>query len=147
LAKKKKVELPRPELNLTAMMDLVLNLILFFVLISNFSAAANPAMNVPIPEESLAKPSPQPNKVIVNVLATDETSGTLMEVVLGSERFPPGSYNKLTEMLIKEAAKSEEVSVDLRADKSLAYQDVAAVMRAISATNKIKTVNLAAAVK
>jgi biopolymer transport protein ExbD len=145
MAKKKKVELPRPELNLTAMMDLVLNLILFFVLISNFAAAQNPAMEVPKPDGSLARPSPIPNKVVVNILA-EENSGAIKEVTLGPEHFAPGDYARLTQLLVEEAKKSAEVSVDLRADRSLHYSDVAPVMSAISATNVIKTINVAAAV-
>lgn len=144
--KKKKTELPRPELNLTAMMDLVLNLIMFFVLISNFSAASNPPLELPKPDKSLAKVNESPDKVVLNVVPADANSGIAQEVVFGIEHISPGDYAKLSAMLAEEVKKSPEVVVDLRADRSLHYTEVAQVMKAISAAG-VKTINMAAIIE
>ena len=141
--KKKKTVLPRPELNLTAMMDLVLNLVLFFVLISNFSSVSNPPMSLPKPDKSKAQNSEAPNKVVLNIVPTDATSGMAQEVVFGVEHIPPGQYSKLSQLLADEAKKSPDVVVDLRADRSLHYSEVAPVMKAISAAG-IQTINMVA---
>ena len=73
MARRKKTELPKPELNITSMMDLVLNLLTFFVLCSNFAMAELPFLEPPAPTKSKARPSDTPNKVTVNIIPNKST--------------------------------------------------------------------------
>lgn len=143
MARKNKVEMPRPELNITAMMDLVLNLLMFFVLVSNFSEASLPPLKVPTPDTSLAKPGNAPNKVVLNVLAGKSNSGEALAVKFGTTELPPGDYTSLTLMLQKEYKISKDVQIDLRADQTLRYDQVQPVMNAITSAG-ISKINIVA---
>jgi biopolymer transport protein ExbD len=147
-----KASLPRPELNITAMMDLVLNLIAFFVLISNFATNALPTeIEPPHPERSLAKPVLGANRVTVNIVPAVDghdkstKNGLAMEVVVGDNKCGPADHAEIKRLLTKETKNDPTVQVDLRADKGLFYNQVQPVMEAIAAAGVTK-VNIVALV-
>ena len=58
----------------------------------------------------------------------------------------PTAYERLIDLLEIEKERSEDVQIDLRADKTLRYDEVQPVMKAITGA-KIKTINLVAKLK
>lgn len=128
-----KVTLPRPELNLTSMMDLVLNLVLFFVMVANFAAASLPMLTPPEPTKSLAAPNEVEDKVIVNLVPSPLDPTQISEVVVGGEKFPVGEPSGVTEAVQREMAISPGVQIHLRADQRLLFTEVQPYMLAIAA--------------
>ncbi len=139
---RKAVTRSKSDINITAMLDVVFNLILFFILISNFAAADLPKMNIPEPMKTIAKEDSSPNRVVVNIVPKDENTGQISGIVFASDNYL-GRLNELQGRLALEVAKQADVQVVLRADKSIRYSDIVPVMRAISGA-KVKTINLSA---
>ena len=151
MAKRKKASLPKTELNITSMMDLVLNLLMFFVLVANFSSAELPAIEPPAPKTSAArKDVPRENNVAVSLVPQlDEkknSTGIVKMIKVGaSAELLPTEQDRLAQLLRevydnnvklnekKRANERTEVAIDLRADKSLPYEQVQPVMKAIAA--------------
>lgn len=144
MGKKKKIELPRPELNITAMMDLVLNLITFFVLVSNFASASLPLIEPPAPEDSLARATDSQDRIVISLEVTDKDSGLAKRIVAGGKEIGPADGKQLLDFLIKEVKVSDKVEVDLRVDKNVRYDQVQPVL-AIMAQASVKKMNLVAA--
>ena len=150
--RKKKVDLPKTELNITSMMDLVLNLLMFFVLLSNFTLAELPALSPPQPTQSRARRSEAPNKVTVNIVPEGETGRARLVKVGTTEIVPaPGAGGGLVipgleGLLQHELNIDKEVEIDLRADKSLNYDQVQPVMAAITNAG-INRINVVAEVE
>ena len=148
MAKRKKVFLPKPELNITAMMDLVLNLITFFALVANFSSQSLPKLDPPKPDGSKAAKSAATDRITINILTdTALGNGTASEIVFGITKIPMADSARITamleDMLARQKKTSDNVEIDLRADKNLRYDQVQPVMLAIVEA-KIKKVNLVA---
>ena len=148
----------KPELNITSMLDVVLNLIMFFILITNFASANLPTeVQAPQPEESVAKDNPDISKLLVNVLplttakaevdtrdATD--TGEASGIIFGGKHYAMSELGTITELLKKEATINPDIAISLRADRNIRFDAVQPVMNAITAAG-IKTVNLVATVK
>lgn len=132
----------KPDINLTPMLDLVFQLIVFFLLVTNFSSAQLPPMEPPEPEDSQAYVSPDREKLIVNVLP-EGASGRARSVRVGITQIEAGDYGELTRLLEDELARSEQMEVDLRADARIEYGNVRPVMSAITAAG-ISRINLVA---
>jgi biopolymer transport protein ExbD len=155
MARRKKLELPKPELNITSMMDLVLNLLTFFVLVSNFSAAELPQdIKPPKPLESRALSAASTDKITLNIVpinATDQ-SGVAKEIKFGAyDPIPlPTDYVKLREQIAAELHKSKEnksdLHVDLRAHRDLNYDQISPIMNVLK-TSGISQINVVAEVK
>lgn len=133
-SRRKKVDLPRPELNITAMMDLVLNLITFFVLVANFAVASMPGLEPPDPEKSAAKVEENPNRIIVSVIAHPDFKGRAGGMVVGDRKIVEGDLEGLATVLENEVRISSSVNVYLRADKSIRYDEIEPIMLAIAGT-------------
>lgn len=151
MAKRKKATLPKTELNITSMMDLVLNLLMFFVLVANFSSAELPAIEPPAPKTSAArKDVPRENNVAVSLVpeldAQKKSTGVVKMIKVGaSAELLPTEQDRLLQLLQEVKASNTaandkkkekdktEVAIDLRADKSLPYEQVQPVMKAIAA--------------
>jgi biopolymer transport protein ExbD len=132
MAKRKKIKIPKPELNITAMMDLVLNLIMFFVLVANFASSQLPAVEPPKPDASAAKASKGANKVVVNLLAQAQgDSWQVSHVEIAKARYEVTQYPALTDFIAEEKRRQPNIEIYLRADKRLTYADVQPVMMAI----------------
>ena len=154
MARRKKLDMPKPELNITSMMDLVLNLLTFFVLVSNFAAASLPQLNPPDPAHSKAVTEESPNMVTLNIIPYLEADGTpspghegiAKEYKFGaSEVIPTSNIGELGAALTKEIQKSKDVQINLRADRSLHYDQISPVMALIKSAG-ISRVNVVAAI-
>lgn len=130
--RRNRARLPRPELNITSMMDLVLNLEMFFVMVSNFAAAALPLMQPPEPTNSLGQDTESPNKVLINLVPDEFEPTRVKEAVIGVEKIEPGDFTRLTELVQKEVAIDKDVEIHLRADKGLRYDEVEPYLVAIA---------------
>ncbi len=129
---KKRATLPKPELNITSMMDLVLNLLTFFVLVSNFAVAELPPLEPPRPTDSRARASEAANRFTINIIPERANPQRAEWVQVGVEKIAPTATDRVSELLRKEVRISPNVEVDLRADKSLTYDQVQPVMAAIT---------------
>lgn len=137
----------RPEpshihLNLTAMLDVVFNLIFFFISICNMAGNELPKLTVPSPDSSQARLIEARKKVTVNVLP-DGTSGMARAVKIGSDEVVPGDYIRIVDLLKTEKAINPDVEIDLRVDLTLFYDSVRPVMNAITQAG-ISKINLVA---
>jgi biopolymer transport protein ExbD len=131
------------ELNLTSMMDVVFQLIIFFLLINNMSSAELPKLKPPEPVESKAiEPDPNERRVIINVIP-EGTTGRVERLRIGIRDIAAGDYGVLTDLLKIEKETNEKVQIDLRADASVYYEHVQPVMNAITAAG-ISRINLVA---
>lgn len=143
MAKIKKVEASHLHLNLTAMLDVVFNLIFFFICITNFSSSELPPLEVPEPAHSKAVQIEDRKKIILNVIPEEGGGGRAKAVRFGSDTVLPGQEARVTELLKTEYALNPDIQIDLRVDKSIQFQYVRPVMNAITRAG-IRHVNLVA---
>lgn len=140
---RKKHEPARMELNLTSMLDVIFQLIIFFLLVSNMSSAELPDLDPPVPVESQAQDSGERSRLVINLIPLDSKSGGIRSVRVGQEDILPGNFGRLTQMLQAEMAENPKIEVDLRADLSVNYKEVQPVMTAITSAG-ISRINLVA---
>lgn len=129
-------------LNLTSMLDVVFLLMIFFLLVTNFTAAELPEMEPPDPVESEAQESGERSRVVINVIP-EESTGRAERVRVGLRDIDPGDYGRLTELLRSRRESDPNLQVDLRADRSIRYDQVQPVMNAITEAG-IERINLRA---
>ena len=173
--KLKKPEKTDMDLNMTSMLDIVFQLIIFFILVTNFAAADLPPLEPPDPVHSKARKIEGAQPRIVNLVPVtrkepDPKSGKIRDVSTGrashvvafdmnfvvpgyTPKLPAGEktypLQRLIDMLVAERERNDEAGigteVDLRVDRSLPYDQVQPIMRAITAA-RITRVNLVALV-
>lgn len=148
------------ELNMTSMLDVVFLLIIFFILVTNFSAADLPELDPPDPEPSKAREVENEVTRIVNLVPLTTTNdqgnqemlGRAKQAVAYGEELPLNSdgFTRLTNLLKRERERREEneetMIVDLRVHRSIPYREVQPLMQAI-ARAQIRRVNLVALVE
>lgn len=132
--------------NLTPMIDVTFQLIIFFILASQIASAALANLDPPEPYQSQAGAPKQqkrkPNKVIVNVISA-EPKGTEDPLLAGEAgcyqiagaRIEIGDIETLTDILSasrSRAENAEEFMVEIRADKRVSFAAVQPVMAAAS---------------
>jgi len=129
------------ELNLTSMMDVVFQLIVFFLLVTNFTSNELPELDPPEPDGFVAVDEDR-QRIVISVLPDD--SGTRMRTIqAGYKQYTPVELDRITAMLKQRKAEQAHTRVDLRADKAIHYRDISRVLGAITAA-KIQHVNLVA---
>ncbi|MFN3197792.1 MAG: ExbD/TolR family protein [Bradymonadia bacterium] len=106
--------------DLTALVDVVFQLLIFFVLTSSYVNNQAPSMDVDLPSAAVEAPSaPQKNFTI-----TIQADGTL---VAGEEEQPVG-IAELEVMLTRAANESPDTVVLIRGDQEVSYGKVVQVM-------------------
>ncbi len=126
-----KVKPSHVHLNLTAMLDVVFNLIFFFICIANLAGNELPDLDVPHPERSTAKDNVERHKVTINIVP--EKGGNLAkEIKVGADSMNPAEMPRITELIAKEVALNPAIEIDLRVDKKIKYREVRPVMNAIT---------------
>ncbi len=144
---KKKHEANKLELNLTSMLDIVFQLIIFFILVTNFANAQLPKLELPRPEGSKAKEPEKVRKVIVNIVPVrdpdNKPTGQTKLLVVDGIQLAATDYPGVTDYLKKELLEHPDLQVNLRADKGLHFEAVQPVMRAVTQA-KIAHINLGA---
>jgi len=149
----------KAEMNMTPLIDVTFQLIVFFLLVSNIASKQVIEMVVPDLEEPKTFELGEGDRIIVNVaqpkiedrrdkdphLAVD---GFAQRLAIGSTEMSIDDLELLTSELKSEAERlkkrnpDDEVEVLLRADSALYYEEVQPVMAAITAAGigKIKLV-------
>ncbi|MHB1156919.1 MAG: ExbD/TolR family protein [Phycisphaerales bacterium] len=145
MAKKKRDSGPI-ELQLTSMMDVVFQLIIFFILVNNFVSQDLPDMEPPEPKHSRAVLLENASVRVVNVLPDAAKPGFADYIQYASTKLTLQRSNVLTEMLVDEKRKIPSLEVSLRVDKSVRFDQVQPVMQAITNAG-IARINLVALIE
>ena len=147
-----------PEMNITPLIDVVFQLIIFFMLVNNIVSEEIVQMVVPNLEDPKTQEMAEDNRIIVSVAPRDHGpadrspdplmfDGTAQFVQVGSKQeFSMNDMEGVTDALQAQRAQNENpenVKVLLRADTALRYAEVQPVMAAITAAG-IETVHLVA---
>lgn len=143
MAKREKTSV---DLNLTSMMDVVFQLIIFFILVTNFAAADLPELNVPKPNHSRARPTEEGISRVINIVPDKHRQGMADYVLIADHEIPLPRVAEVTSMLVEEKQRVEALQVSLRVDRTLHYDQVQPVMKAITDAG-ISKINLMALVQ
>ena len=113
--------------NMTPMIDIVFNLIIFFILTSQFIKLEIEQVELPTSTTAMPKDYSQFRNVVINIVNPDNPTIK----VFGRVFTPP----ELSEHLraLKASAEGQTMNVILRADAEIPYEDVARVMLAAGA--------------
>ncbi len=133
---------PPTQLNLTSMMDVVFQLIIFFILITNFAAADLPKLDPPDPTASTAREMPDINRVQINIVPAGD-SGEASHLVIYGNKYPRNDYATVIGLLAGAKKLDEDVEVYIRADGMLYFEQVQPLMKAITEAG-ISRINLVA---
>lgn len=115
--------------NLTAMVDVIFMLTIFFMLVTRFSSAEQMPMQLPEPDESKAAVAELPERETVNCRLADPTTGGVL-YSLGPNR--PESLDVIADRLVARKRESPNLKVVVRADRRLEYRFVRDLMRVIA---------------
>ena len=115
-------ELAEPEFSMAPMLDVVFQLLIFFMLATNFSKAEEEReIEVDLPStRSAAPPEPAPEELVINVLR-DGRYGLAGRALARGE---------LEEELLRAARSHADVPVTIRGDRLVHHEDVVAVLDA-----------------
>jgi biopolymer transport protein ExbD len=125
--------------NMTPMIDVVFLLVIFFMLVSQFSSAEHVEIEVPDPYDSQATEVTIPEKVIINVQYMGEDLPPAF--LIGSLNLD--SLDELSRRLQRQHKESPDLEVVLRADKRVPYRYVRQAMQVIAA-NRIEIFHIVA---
>lgn len=144
MARKQK-EKPQMDLNLTSMMDVSFQLIIFFILITNFAAADLPKLDPPDPRHSVAREMPDIQRVQINIVPISEgsQSGQASHLVIYGKKYPRNAYHEVTALLAEKKQENPDIEVYIRADNALYYDQVQPIMQAVTKAG-ISRINLVA---
>lgn len=143
-----------PEMNMTPLIDVTFQLIIFFMLVNNIIAEEAVEMLVPELANPQTRELGEGDRVTVNVapLSMDladrrpaplNLPGEASFVQIGQVQYALEDLEGIRASLSEARARNAEVEIVLRADAALYYRSVAPVMEAISAA-QISSVNLVA---
>ena len=145
-----------PSMNMTPMIDVTFQLIIFFMLINNIVSEEAVTLTVPKLWEPKVVELGEIKRVTVNIVPAENPEdrfdegkdplaidGSAVTVKVGLKDFGFNELDQVTESLKDAVAQNEEVQVMLRADAGTKYKYVQEVMAKITQA-KIKLVNLVA---
>ena len=142
-----------PEMNMTPMIDVVFQLIIFFMLVNQIIAEEAVEMLVPELDDPKTREMGEENRLTVNVVPHPYGSerklgelnipGDATMVKVGLDEFPLEDLKAVTDALKDAKTQNPELEILLRADAGLFYDEVQPIMQAISSAG-IETVNLVA---
>lgn len=120
--------------NMTPMIDIVFNLIIFFILTSQFTRLETEEVVLPTSITAVSKDTTTFRNVVINIVNPD--SPTVIVFGQKVDHQIRGVENELTQLLKSRKASlasGETMNVILRADAEVAYEEVARVMLAAGA--------------
>jgi len=143
-------------MEMTPLIDVVFQLIIFFMLVNDIVGQEAVEMIVPqLTQPKTREVGEMDSRVVINVAPAAfsradrrgdnvlNTDGSAMFVQIGSERFDVSNLSGMTTFLQEYKAKNPEGQVLLRADSAIHYNNVQPVMAAITAAG-INRINLVA---
>jgi len=115
---------------MTPLVDIVFQLIVFFMVVSQVVTAEREPMNLPSPQHSQAKAKQHPDRIVINLFA--DAKGNIAKIKVNANVV--ANLSGLIDVLLKEGQGLEARggSVILRADKNLQFKNVRKVLKAIS---------------
>lgn len=147
MASIKKKERGNIELQLTSMLDVVFQLIIFFILVNNFVSQDLPELEPPDPRHSKAILQENAADIrVVNVVPDLKRPGFADYVQFAREKLTIQRMDVLTALLKDERQKKPDLQVSLRVDKSVRFDQVQPVMQAITNAG-IARINMVALVE
>ncbi|MCO6437652.1 MAG: biopolymer transporter ExbD [Phycisphaerae bacterium] len=130
--------------NLTPMVDVIFMLTIFYMLVTRFFSVEQVAMQLPSPDESLARAGHLPDRVVINCRPGAAADGGDVLYSLGPNA--PESLASITQRLQAMKRDVPALKVVIRADRRLPYADVKALMRTV-ATSGIDMLHVVAHVE
>jgi biopolymer transport protein ExbD len=113
-------------INFTNMIDIIFNLLIFFVLTCQFQTLEIEDVNLPVSLTAEIKDYGESRNVVVNIVHPDQPAVVLMSHEVTAQELT----DALTEMSEKAIADGVSMNVILRADEGIPYGEVARVMLA-----------------
>jgi biopolymer transport protein ExbD len=113
--------------NMTPMIDMVFNLLIFFILTAQFVKLDVEEVVLPVSATAELKDYTSFRNVVINVVNPDNPS-----IIVMNRTYTPPELTELLKSLHDEPG-SENMNVILRADQNIPYEDVARVMLATGA--------------
>lgn len=138
----KRIESRGLGINLTPMIDVVFLLLIFFVLIAQFSWEERAEIRLPEPKPSAAKYIYSPDVLTVTVIC--DPQGELLGYQSEGQLIQPGQITILAEKLVERKRTNPQVQVNLRADRRADSRIIELLMVACGQAG-ISQVNLVAA--
>lgn len=147
-----------PAFNLTPMIDVTFQLIIFFMLVNNIVAEESVTLVVPkLFEPKVVELNEKQERITINVIPPDEASATdrmtksdplkifgePRGVKVGLNTFGMDQLDQMSDDLKSSVQRNEQIVVLLRADASTPYEHMQPVMAAITRAG-IKVVHLVA---
>lgn len=130
--------------NLTPMIDVVFLLLIFFVLIAQFSSRERAEIELPWPEPSAAKYAYSPDALTVTVICSE--TGQLAAYQAQGQMISPAQISVLEGMLLEKKKAAPELEVNIRADRRADGKVIEGLM-ASCARAGIRRINLVAAIE
>ncbi len=125
--------------NLTPMIDVTFQLIIFFILTSQIASKALAPVELTklYKPQTISEDEEIPNKIIVNILydekrAAQQSSASINVSVNGELISKKEILGERMKVAYNNSSNKEEFYVELRADKRVPYSDVAPIMDAAS---------------
>lgn len=155
MAKTRKMESGVAAANLTPMIDVTFQLIIFFLLVNNIVSEENVQMLVPKLFEPKVVELGEVARLVISIVPAEDpptrkdkpdgllVNGAASQVKLGFRLYSYEELSELTDELKDSVTKNENIQVLLRADAATYYENVQPVLAAITGAG-IKTVNLVA---
>lgn len=144
------------ELNMTPLIDVTFQLIIFFMLVNNIVAQEAVQMIVPqLTDPKTRELGEVDNRMVVNIAPGPyenadrqgenvlNIDGRAVKVVIANREFDPTNLQGITDFLKEYKAEKPEGLILLRADAGLSYESVQPVMSAVTAAG-ISKINLVA---
>lgn len=142
-----------PQMNMTPMIDVVFQLIVFFMLVNNIISEEAVMMIVPELENPKTHELGEERRITVNVAPKSydpsrkigdlNIDGEASVIKVGLVEYKIGDIEGVTQTLKEAKTRNEDVEVLLRADSGLFYDEVQPIMQAITSAGIVK-VNLVA---
>jgi biopolymer transport protein ExbD len=124
MARLKRHEIPENDsINMTPMMDVIFQLLVFFVLSSSITKPTQ--IELQLPDSTSGVKSASEERLVITYRMKD----TQPEITLNSQVM--ASLDKLGEALKQMSGPAAKQPVDIQIDKAVPYQDVVAVMDAV----------------
>jgi len=113
--------------NMTPMIDMVFNLLIFFILTSQFAQLETEEVVLPLSTTATTKDYTEFRNVVINIVNKDGAG----EIIVFRRPFTPQELTEhLVELNSKVSEEGRQMNVILRADADVPYEDVARVMLA-----------------
>lgn len=119
-----------PQMNMTPLIDVTFQLIIFFMLVSNLIGQEAVPMKVPQLADPQTRQLGESDRVVVNVLPNEDATLSPW-VQVGLTRMRGSDRSAIADALSQAVSHNADVQVVLRADGSLNYQQVRPIIAAI----------------